>query len=647
MGDQSKYTNLCLSIGLCFLLCSPPLSGYGQVEETPLVLTQMPFGGPGDTPEKAFHFRSAPPEGSRIVILDRARPDAEVQVLTKDFVAACDPCVSFDGTQLLFAARERPDDQWNIWEMKIDGRDRRRITSNLGDCREPAYLAKSSITPPDFTDKVRWIVFTSTAARTYDESGEEYATALYIQNIEPIEGRGTVIWRTTFNLSHDFSPTVLSDGRVLFSSWQHHGTRYYPYGMIALMTTNWAGTGLNLFYGNHQGKRVKTMACELPDRTVVFVESDGRTSDGSGQLARVSFNRPLRSHRVLSHGTGRYRTPHPFPDGRMTVSYARDDESYGLYFFDEEKGLPGGKIYDDPRWDDVDAAGIVSKDEPQGRITIVVDSKKTGHLQCLNVYDSDRPEAADIQQGEVKRVRFVEGVPLSHTGEPTGSGIHSGQSRSGVAPSGSYSHAGTRILGEAPVESDGSFYVEIVSDTPFFMQTLDHNGMALQTMRGWTWVRRGSRRGCIGCHENKELAPENRTTDALRKAEPQSMTAPPEHRRTVDFKRDVLPVIEHHCMKCHSGPSPKGGLDLGGQRTKYFCTAYENLVMPDTGMSPEHGGTYIHPFHARTSVLIRLLYGWDGKNMPPDRPLTDEERRRVAEWIDLGAPWNTVLMTER
>ena len=181
------------------------------------------------------------------------------------------------------------------------------------------------------------------------------------------------------------------------------------------------------------------------------------------------------------------------------------------------------------------------------------------------------------------------------------------------------------------MEPDGSFYVEIVSDTPFFMQALDENGMALQTMRGWTWVRRGSRRGCIGCHENKELAPENRTTDALRKAEPQSLTAPPEQRRTVYFERDVLPIIANRCMTCHSGPSPKGELDLSGVR------AYENLLKRDAGVSPEHGGTYVHPYSARTSSLIRLLYGWNGKSMPPHTSLTDEERKKFVEWIDLGA----------
>jgi hypothetical protein len=74
------------------------------------------------------------------------------------------------------------------------------------------------------------------------------------------------------------------------------------------------------------------------------------------------------------------------------------------------------------------------------------------------------------------------------------------------------------------VEADGSFYVNVTGDVPFYVETLDGDGRVVQTMRAWTWVRRGDQRGCIGCHENKELAPENRVTQALGKARPLTLT---------------------------------------------------------------------------------------------------------------------------
>ena len=81
------------------------------------------------------------------------------------------------------------------------------------------------------------------------------------------------------------------------------------------------------------------------------------------------------------------------------------------------------------------------------------------------------------------------------------------------------------------MEPDGSFFVNVIGNIPFFIQILDEDKMVLHTMRAWTWVRSGSQRGCIGCHEDKELAPENRATQALLKAQPTFLTDPPEKRR--------------------------------------------------------------------------------------------------------------------
>jgi hypothetical protein len=78
-------------------------------------------------------------------------------------------------------------------------------------------------------------------------------------------------------------------------------------------------------------------------------------------------------------------------------------------------------------------------------------------------------------------------------------------------------------MGEAPVESDGSFFVRVPADTSFTIELLNDRGTTVQKMSRWIWVRAGTSRGCIGCHESKELAPENRVTDALKKAKPHDL----------------------------------------------------------------------------------------------------------------------------
>jgi len=466
-----------------------------------MVFTQVPFTARFQGGEAGrFLLNGAADNGSRIVLLERRGSPA---ILTPEFAAAADPSVSFDGKRILFSGKRTALDKWDIWEMDPDGGNKRQITRGFGNCREPEYLARSSITPPEFDNKVRWITFTSDAGGTYQEGRPELATSLYAASLEPVEGRGSVTWRTTFNLSSDFSPAVLQDGRVLFTSRQKYANSPEKFPLLA---ANWDGTGLNLFCGANQGARFKTMACEMPDRTLVFVES-ADPADSGGRLARVSFRRPLHSYEPLSQGTGRYLYPHPSPDGTLVVSYSSGEESYGICLFDFDKGAPGEQIFDDPRWDDLDAQAVMPKPEPQGLISAVVDSLSWGHLHCTSVYESDVPEVKAISKGEVKRVRFIEGSPVPAAG-PGRSSPQSGP------------EAGARLLGEAPVEPDGSFFVEVPADTPFLMQLLGDKGKVLETMPRWIWVRRGTSRGCIGCHENKELAPENRVPDAVRKAAP-------------------------------------------------------------------------------------------------------------------------------
>ena len=496
--------------GLALLLGAGPATARGP--DYPIVFVQEALEA-GATPASRIVVRSA---------------DGEVTVLTEGFAAASDPAVSHDGQRLLFAARLRPQDSWDIWEMAADGSAKRRVTQDMGDCREPAYLAPAAVDAPDFRDKVPWVTFTSTATEVLEERGLGPLTSLYAMSLVPVPGRGTVIWRTTYNLGGDVAPTVLRDGRVLFSAWQRAG--------YALMTISWAGENLNPLFGSHDGPRSQVSACELAeDRLVVFVENDEPAPDRSGRLAAISFKRPLHSHRVLSPAGERYRTPHWAPGGELLVS-SPGGTSYGVYLFDVEKGRRGRRAFDDDNWHDVDAQPLVARPEPVGRLAMVEfasvldvgDCEGLGQLQCMNVYDTDRPEYADIDRGSVARVRLVEGIPLPLPGRtdpwPAVPAAHTDQDAPWPPP-----YVRTRLLGEAPVESDGSFYVNVAGDVPFYIESLDGDGQVVQTMRSWIWVRAGDQRGCIGCHENKELAPENRATEALLKARPATLAGARSH----------------------------------------------------------------------------------------------------------------------
>ena len=65
------------------------------------------------------------------------------------------------------------------------------------------------------------------------------------------------------------------------------------------------------------------------------------------------------------------------------------------------------------------------------------------------------------------------------------------------------------LLGTAPVERDGSFFVQVPTEQPLQIELLDAAGKTLKREAGFFWMRRGEQRGCVGCHAGPETSPEN------------------------------------------------------------------------------------------------------------------------------------------
>ena len=78
---------------------------------------------------------------------------------------------------------------------------------------------------------------------------------------------------------------------------------------------------------------------------------------------------------------------------------------------------------------------------------------------------------------------------------------------SGPAVSAVQTEAVKRIVSIVPVEADGSVYFEAPAGESLYFQLLDEHYRALHTMRSFTGVMPGERRGCVGCHEMHSTAP--------------------------------------------------------------------------------------------------------------------------------------------
>jgi len=637
--------------------------------ESPIIFTQIPAGldvekAPGNADGM---LRASYGDGARVVRLD---PDGRLQTLTQDFNSACEPDISFDAKRILFAAKRTPQDKWNIWEMNADGSGPRQITRNLGNCRSPAYQA--TLYTIVSTEPWYQIMFVSDAAAAMNEYGSGAATSLYSCKLD-----GSAVRRLTMNLSDDMDPFLMDDGRVLLASWQRMDLRRGISGRVALFGVNIDGADYALFSGD-QGGRIKHMPCVTTDGLVVFVEADRVGWDGAGRLASVTLRRNFHSHRIITRDWSAYHSPSPLRDGDVLVSCRpiidrpttgkmpmpqEQNKTHGIYRLDPRTGRKQ-RVYDDPQFHDMHVKALAPRPEPDGRSSVVNEKYPTGKLYCLNAYITDPAVIPHIRPGMIHSLRVVEGVPLSaadvNTYLPT-------SADTGIGGPGSTVNSlvpivQKRLLGVVPVEQDGSFQIELPPDVPVQLQTLDASGMALRSC-GWIWCKHREPRGCIGCHEDPELTPENRFVLAVRKPAV-NLTLLAEKRRSVDFRRDVMPIIADKCAPCHN--SATASLDLRAERQHPFNRAYASLLskgMPSLRSDVHPAdlpvvGKYVHPGQARTSPLIWRLFGrntsrpWDAAYSPKQSlpicppagadPLTDDEKLILIEWIDLGAHWDGI-----
>lgn len=626
--------------GLCLLLvCGAQATGgpagpSRRAGDYAMLVCQVPLG-PQASPATPTLAQTLMPDyapGSRLILV---QPDQTVTVLTQDFASACDPDIAFDGRRLLFAGKRQVTDAWAIFEMNLDDRAVRQITQDLGDCRQPGYQATFYTIVS--TEPWYQLTFVGIDNDALNEWGAEPSTHLYSCKLD-----GTALRRLTHNLSMDVGPFIKADGRLVYAAWQRSRLNHGLGGRVSLFDINTDGADV-MALCTDQGRRIKHMPCVTSESLVVFVEADEPTGDGSGSLGTVQLRRPLHTYKRLTGAeAGLFHSPSPLPDGNILVSHrqASKNANHAVYVMNARTGRKL-KRFDDPLYHDIQARVVQPRPEPDGRSSVVTEKDPMGKLYCLNAYLNDMPNVGWLGPESVRRVRVLEGIPI----------------RPGQTPSAATGPlAQRRILGETKVARDGSFNVEIPAAIPIELQLLDQDGLALRTC-SWIWAQNHEPRGCIGCHEDPELTPENLLVEAVTRPAVQ-LTLPAEKRRTVDFCADVAPILERNCSKCHAQRQPFMKLSPkqdGVHTHERAHPTYQNLLAQDA--SGRY--TYVQPGQARTSLLIWRVLGsntarpWDKhvaqtekkiSRMPPagSDALTAAEKQILIEWIDLGAAWDGI-----
>lgn len=442
-----------------------------------------------------------------------------------------DPEPSLDGHRILFSMRRDGEDWFNLYEIGADG-------SGLVQLTDGPFNDVSGVYLPDGR-----IVFVSDRAGYLEEYHEERTETLWIMN-----GNGAGIQQLTFNPGTVFDPTVLADGRILFSLWDTFMLNIPPADKheTYLMTIRPDGTEEGHFFGagehrffsreRHSGVAF-TQAGQMADGTILVQTELGpsildprrgrRAVDSLWPVFPCATTVQLggATHRVHLSPVGSRSTPYPLPDGRFLLSATLPGErDLGIYVADPQT-REMQLVFNDPNRAEFDPRPILWE-RPRPRVLPPKASLRTAHsgtsprvavtgtarFFIANGRRSDNPE----HQAVLHRARYFRVVEALHT----------------AVTSSSHTSLATRVLGEVPIHPDGSACFEAPADTPLFLQPVDAAGRRIpfdwqlpetsvpvgsqQHALEMTYITAGpgESKSCNGCHAAQQEAVDASSTVA-------------------------------------------------------------------------------------------------------------------------------------
>jgi len=589
------------------------------------------------------------------------------------------PDLSYDAGKVLFAYVECDGDRGHNWHTETD----QRGYWSQGRCYHLFQVNADGTGLVQLTDGTwndfdpTWlpngrIAFISERRGGYLRCGRVCPTyTLYDLGAEHGDIR-----RLSAHETNEWHPSVTHDGTIVYTRWDYvdrHGcTAHLPW------ITTLDGRDSRAVHGNFapRGSRPdmeldvravpgsrRFVATAAPHHgqafgSLVMVDADVEDDDRMAPVRRIT---PDVAFPESQGGEQAYATAWPLGEdyllcvydplatsggGRMGMQGRNDPRNfnYGIYLVDSfgNKEL----IYRDPNisclspipfrprpMPPIAPPMIADGEAGASRTASAVEAAPAGAdenaratLAVMNVYDGLKPWPEGTR---IAALRVYKILPMS---VPSGGPPHEVGLR---LPSGTDSVMLARyVLGTVPVEADGSAHFEVPAEKEIFFQALDERGLAVQSMRSATYLKKGERLTCQGCHDRRHRAPAPPTDVplALRRA-PSRLVPDVDGSNPFSYPRLVQPVLDRNCVPCHMKHTDKAP-DLTSKIVKKGRTAYYASYM---SLAPKYGfwnygnGHRTTPgqFGARASKLFEMLEkGHNKLKLPPG------DLHRITLWLD-------------
>ncbi len=591
--------------------------------------------------------------------------------------------LSFDAKKIVFDWKPSIPEGFRIYEVAIDGKrltqltfppqneqarikkydnsfrgGTARIYNHHTDDMHPCYLPDSGI------------CFTSSRCEygTLCDAPDILASTILYR----MDADGRNMEKLTNSAVSEFSPTMLEDGRVLYTRWEYVDKGQLYAKCLWVMRPDGSGTA-EIFGNDIPFPPSLLHGRQIPGRPNQFVTlgTPHYPQSGIGTVIHLDTSKNIRSTQPMTYVTPavdiRQEPGWNFWTGQKWV---RDEEGRNgrLYMdpypLDENTFLVACKFNPKDQWDDKNAYGLYLLDT-FGNHTLIYDDPEISCWQPVPLRPRKRPPVVamsrepnlaekklavcivqnithgieGVEPGTVKYLRIMEQVPrpwgcrrfwdphdeyCSHTAL-IGGGV-----------------LGLKIMhGIVPVFQDGSAQFLVPADKNIYLQALDENYLAVQTERTYINYRPGEIRSCVGCHERPSDTPRRRSRTPLALLHPPSKPQPQPGDKTaarvLHYPTDIQPILDKHCIKCHAGQEPKNGIDLTDKMTDLFTRSFHNLSRNSlspriTEVSERPRSTPYLPamtISSGASPLIKMLR--KGHN---DVKLSTEELLKISTWID-------------
>ncbi|MBE0534586.1 MAG: hypothetical protein IH624_02875 [Phycisphaerae bacterium] len=585
--------------------------------------------------------------GGGLYVMSLNDPTAEpVELVASPTGQILDCDLSYDGQTVLFSWRRTENEGYHLWQVNVDGSGLRQLTDGEWHDYNGCWLPDGGI------------AFLSSRVAQF-----AYCWHAPVGIVHRMDADGGNVRLLSANYLNDFTPYPLDDGRIIYSRWEYVDKPAIP--IQSLWTINPDGTGLQGYFGNGVLSPGTFMeARQIPGTTKILCTMTGHNGPTRGAIGVIDRRRGVNAQAAIwnvtpdvpvpavdkgngnTDGSKLYSCPLPLDGRRFVVSakgpvlvrtiegdcqsVALDAPDDGMQYFNMQP------IRERLRPPVVDSG-----------LGQTVKTRSDAVIYLQDVYKGLEPQ---VKRGEVKRIRVVREMEKTVRIDPS---LRAFGFQFPVISCGA-TYAGKTVLGEVPVEADGSAYFRVPAGMPIYFMALDAQGRALQRMRSFTHLMPGEVQGCVGCHEPRGQAPKPVRPGASRGA-PRELDLPEWGVRGFDYSRIVQPVLDQYCTACHNPSDRAGKVDLSASKTDYFNVSYDVLARERQGAKGSPYVNWIPTYNGQEQNILEvrpLAWGSPQSRLAeivlsghPDSEgrkrfeMDEASRRRILAWIDLNVPY--------